>query len=141
MSRCGRGRRGGRRCAAVGSAGVWVRLWRARRSSSRRWVQHDEVVREAHDLQPDLVVSEVAEREVAQAGVFVVADVVLDARAGAVVTLELGDRAGLVGEDGLEAVPVVVGERQLRAGVRALAPDDHPRALRPAGQVEVLGDL
>ena len=78
----------------------------------------DEVVREAHDLQPDLVVSEVAEREVAQAGVFVVADVVLDASAAAVIAFELGDRSGLVGEDGLAAVPVVVGERQLRARAR-----------------------
>ena len=88
---------------------------------------------EAHDLKPHLVVFEVAEREVAQPGVFVVADVVLDACAAAVVALEFGDRAGLVGEDRLEAVSVVVGEGQLRAGVRALAPDDHPRALRPAG--------
>ena len=32
----------------------------------------------------------------------------------------------MVGQDGLEAVAVMVGERQLRAGMRALAPDDHP---------------
>ena len=51
----------------------------------------DQVVREAHDLQPDLVVLEVAERQVAQAGVLVVADVVLDAGAAAVITLERGD--------------------------------------------------
>ena len=97
------------RAAVVGSR----RSGRARaaRSASQTWLW-----------------AKVAEREVAQAGVFVVADVVLDAGAAAVVTLELGDRAGLVGEDRLEAVPVVVGERQLRAGVRALAPDDHPRA-------------
>ena len=72
--------------------------------------------------------AKLAEREVPQPRVFVVADVVLDASAAAVVTLELGDRAGLVGEDRLEAVSLVVGEGQLRAGVRALAPDDHPRA-------------
>jgi hypothetical protein len=41
----------------------------------------------------------------------------------------------------LEAMPVMVGERELRAGVRALAPDDHPRALGPAAQIEELGDL
>ena len=41
----------------------------------------DQVVREAHDLKPDAVVLEVAKRQIAQAGVFVVADVVLDARA------------------------------------------------------------
>jgi hypothetical protein len=101
----------------------------------------DQVVREAHDLEPDAVVLEVSERQVPQAGVLVVADVVLDAGAATVTLLDLGDRAGLVGEDRLEAMPVGVGERQLRYGVRALAPDDHPRALRPAGQLEVLGDL
>ena len=41
----------------------------------------------------------------------------------------------------MEAVAVVVGERQLRAGVRALTPDDQPGALGPAGQIDVLGDL
>jgi len=76
----------------------------------------DQVVREAPDLEPHLVVFEGPEREVPQAGVFVVADVVLDAGAPAVITLELGDRAGLVGEDRLEAITVVVGEGELRAG-------------------------
>jgi hypothetical protein len=42
-----------------------------------------------------------------------------------VTALEHGDvLVGLVGEDRLEAVAVVVGEAQLRAGVRALAADD-----------------
>jgi hypothetical protein len=71
---------------------------------------------EAHDLKPHLVVGEVAEREVAHAGVFVVADVVLDPAAAAVIAFQDSDRAGLVGEDCLEAMPVVIGERQLRAG-------------------------
>jgi len=102
---------------------------------------NDQVVREAHDLEPHLVVFKGAERQVAQPGFFVVADVVLDARAAAVITLKAGDIAGLVCEDRLEAMPVVVGERELRAGVRALASEDHPRARRPAAQVEVLGDL
>ena len=101
----------------------------------------DQIVREADDQQPHLVVVKVAERQVAQASVLVVADVVLDAGAGAVIALELGDRAGLVGEDRLEAMPVVIGKGELRAGMRAFAPDDHARAVRPAGQVEVLGDL
>jgi len=38
-------------------------------------------------------------------------------------------------------VAVVVGEGELGAGVGALAPDDHARALRPAREVEPLGDL
>ena len=46
---------------------------------------------------------------------------------------------GLIGEDRLEAVPVVVGEGQLRAGVRALAPHDHARPRRPTGKVELVG--
>ena len=66
---------------------------------------------------------------------------VLDACAAAVIALDRGDRAGLVGEDRLEAVSVVVGEGELRAGVRAFASDDHPGALRPGPEVEVLGDL
>ena len=101
----------------------------------------DQVVRDTDDRQPHVVVVKVAEREVAQAGVLVVADVVLDASAAAVIALELSDGAGLVGEDRLEAMPVVIGERQLRAGMRALASDDHPRAVGPAGQVQVLGEL
>ena len=53
----------------------------------------------------------------------------------------MGDLTGLVGEDRLEAVPIVVGEGELRAGMRALAADDHPRPGRPALQIEVAGDL
>ena len=51
---------------------------------------------------------EVAEGHVAHAGVFVVADVVLYAGAAAMVALNRGDLAGLVSEDRLEAVPVMV---------------------------------
>src|SRR5450755_3432712 len=93
----------------------------------------DEVVREAHDRQPHLVVLEGSERQVAHPRVFVVADVVLDAGAAAVITLKRSDRPGLIGEDRLEAMTVVVGERQLRAGMRALAADNHSRAPRPGG--------
>ncbi len=110
--------------------------------SSRRCVQASRSWGDEHEGQPDAVVFEIAEGHVPQPGVFVVADVVLDAGAGAVTTLK--DRylaAGLVGEDRLEAVPVDIGEGQLRPGVRALAAHDHPRTLRPAGQVELLGDL
>ena len=78
------------------------------------------------DCKPDAVVLELFEGQVAHAGVLVVSDVILDVRAGAVATLELGGLAGLVGQDRLEAVPVVVGEGELRAGVRALAAHDHP---------------
>jgi len=65
-------------------------------------------------------VLEVAERQVSEAAVLVVADVVFATGALAVATLENLDVAiGLVGQGGLEAVAVVVGERQLRAWMRA----------------------
>ena len=94
----------------------------------------DQIVGEHHDLQPHLVERERFERELRQAGVFVVADAVLDPGALAVTALEHGDvRVGLVGQDRLEAVSVVVGERQLRAGVRTLPANDQPE---PSGQVQ-----
>ena len=102
----------------------------------------DQVVREHHDLQPHLVERELLERELRQAGVLVVADAVLDVRVLAVATLDLGDvLVGLVGQDRLEALAVMVGERELRAGVRALAPDDQPDPVAPGGQIDGVGDL
>lgn len=53
----------------------------------------------------------------------------------------LNVRVGLVSQDGLKAMAVVVGEGQLRAGMRALAPDDHARAGRPRDEVDEVGDL
>ena len=47
----------------------------------------------------------------------------------------------MVSEDRLEAVAVMVGETQLRAGVGALAADDHARPGRPAVQLQQIGDL
>src|ERR1019366_9770060 len=85
---------------------------------------------------------ELLERELRESGVFVVADPVLDPGALAVTTLEHGDvLVGLVGEDRLEAVAVVVGERQLRAGMRALTPNDQPGTFGPACELEAVGDL
>jgi hypothetical protein len=95
-----------------------------------------------HELQPHLVHGEVFERELGHAGVLVVADLVLDAGTLALAALEHGDvGVGLVGEECLEAVAIVVGEGQLRAGMRALAAADKPRALRPGGEVEKPGEL
>jgi hypothetical protein len=56
---------------------------------------HDEVVGDPHELEPDTVVLEAAEWQVAHPGVLVVADVILDPCASAVPLLELGDIAGL----------------------------------------------
>jgi hypothetical protein len=50
-------------------------------------------------------------------------------------------RVGLVGEEDLEAVPVVVGAAQLRAGVGVFPPTDPSGALRPAAQVDPAGQL
>src|SRR3954449_8174042 len=102
----------------------------------------DQIVREQHDLQPQLVERERLERELRKARVLVVADAVLDMGALAVAALDdRGVLVGLVGEDRLEAEAVVVGEGKLRAGVRALAPNDHTRTLRPAAQLDAVGDL
>jgi hypothetical protein len=66
----------------------------------------------------------------------------LDVRVLAVTALEHGDAlVGLVGEDRLEAVAVVFGERQMRSGVRTLTPHDQPGALGPSGQINHVGDL
>ena len=65
----------------------------------------NQVVREHHDLQPDILEREFLERELGQAGVLVVADPVLDVRVLAVAALQDGDvLVGLVGEDRLEDV-------------------------------------
>jgi hypothetical protein len=102
----------------------------------------DQVVREHHDLPPHLAERELLERELGQAGVLVVAEAVLDAGALAVTSLQDGDVGiGLVGQDRLEAVSVVVGERQLRAGVGRLAPDDHPGTPRPGAEIDAVGEL
>ena len=76
----------------------------------------DQVVRQHHDLHQHFVHREPLERQLEKAGVLVVADAVLDACALTVTALQNGDvGVELVGEDRLEAVSVVVGERQLRA--------------------------
>lgn len=72
----------------------------------------EQVVRERDQGEPDLVVGEAAEGQVRQPGVFVGADVVFDPGAAAVAARQLGDVAGPGGEDRLEAVALMVGERQ-----------------------------
>jgi hypothetical protein len=54
--------------------------------------------------------------------------------------LQLGDvGVGLVGQEELEAMPVVVAEAQLGAGVGVLSAAQHPPALRPVAQVDPAG--
>jgi hypothetical protein len=102
----------------------------------------EQVVREADDLQPGLVHREVLERELAQTGRLVLTDAVLDVCVLAVPALDHADiGVGLVGQDRLEVVPVHVGERQLRAGVRPFTADDHPATHRPCAEIELARDL
>ena len=49
----------------------------------------EQVVSDPHELEPDTVVLEIAEWQVAHAGVLVVADVILDSCAAAVLALEM----------------------------------------------------
>src|SRR4051812_19043379 len=89
---------------------------------------------EGDDLQPDLILSEAVEGQVPQTGVLQPADPVLGAGALAVPDLERGQRpAGAAGVGGKAGDPpaLVVGQPQLRAGVRAFAAGDDPHPGRP----------
>ena len=109
---------------------------------AERLAAEEELLGAEHELEPDGVGVEVAEGEVGQAAVLGGADAVLDTCAGAMGALQDGDLgAVLVGEDRLETVAVMVGEAQLRAGMRALPTNDHPGISGPGGQVEQVGDL
>jgi hypothetical protein len=102
----------------------------------------DQVVREHHDVQPHLVERKLLKRELGQAGVLVIADAVLDVRGLAMAAFDDRDvLIGLVGEDRLEAVAVVVGERHLRSGVRTPTAHDQPEPLGPGRQINRVGDL
>src|SRR5215472_4213850 len=85
----------------------------------------EQVLSGEHQLQPDLVGGELAEREVAEPGVLAAADAVLDASTAAVARLE-PRQVGvvLVGDEHLEPEPLVVGEGELGAGVRPFASAD-----------------
>jgi hypothetical protein len=85
----------------------------------------EQVLRDQRQLEPDGVEVELAEREVLKADLLRAADQVLGITSAAVQPLDLDHVAGEVGERRLEAVSLVIGELQLRAGVRALAGDDH----------------
>src|SRR3954454_5776091 len=78
---------------------------------------------------------------VGQAGLLGGADAVLGAGAGAVAALEFDRVAVEVGQREQEAMPVVVCEAQLGAGVRAFATHDQPRPLGPGAQIHAVGDL
>ena len=97
---------------------------------------------ERDDGAPDLVLGEVVQRQVGQAGVFGDADAVLAAGPAAVAQFEVGQLpAGGVGGERGDPVPVGVGDAQLRAGVGPFLAHDHPHPGRPRGQVQQPGDV
>jgi hypothetical protein len=94
----------------------------------------DQILAHEHELEPDRVGRERAERQVTQPAVLGAADRVLDAGALAVDLLEPRDPpAGLSGDEDLKAVPVVIAKRELRARVGR---SRRQIARVPAGQAE-----
>jgi hypothetical protein len=108
-----------------------------------RWVHAIRSCAIQRQLEPHGIERELAEREVLKPGLFRAADPVLGIPTSAMQPLDLDHVAGEVGERRLEAVPVGVGELQLRAGVWALAADNHSRPVRPRREIQPLdmGDL
>src|SRR5581483_11716564 len=100
-----------------------------------------EVLGGEDDGEPGCVDGEALRWQVAQAGVFGVADALFGAAPASVERFEVGDvGGGEVGDEDLEAVPVDVGEGELGAGVGVLPADDGPGPSRPARQVQQVGD-
>ena len=84
--------------------------------------------------------------QVAQAAVLAGKDAVFDAGVAAVAQFQVGQLApgpagGGVGEETGDPHPVVVGDTQLRPGVRAFLTQDQPGARQPGRQVDQLGEL
>ena len=50
-------------------------------------------------------------------------------------------RVLLVGDEALETVPIKIGERELRSGVRTLAPADQPGTGWPGIEIDLAGQL
>lgn len=86
----------------------------------------DDVLGKHHQEQPHLVVGEAHKRQVCQAAVLALADVTLDVGVGAMVEIELGNAAVVVGHKDRQAVAVVVGEGLLVALSQLAAPCDQP---------------
>ena len=86
------------------------------------------------------------QRERAQADVLGDADAVLAAGPAPVAQLEVGElgpgsAGGRVGGERGDAVPVDVGDGQLRAGVGSFLAHDHAHALGPVRQLEQVGEF
>ena len=103
----------------------------------------EQVVRDEHEVSHAVLIANRAEGRFAKPGVFGVADLsfgAASARGRALRGRRCRGRA--VGDEHLEAVPVDVGEGELRAGVGFFAAGDHPDARRASRrQVDEVGDL
>jgi hypothetical protein len=92
-----------------------------------------EAAGQGDDLAPYLALGEALERAVPQPGVLGAADPILAPGPLPAAELQVSELAASgVGGEGGEAVAVVVGEPQPRAGVRPLLADDDPHPGRPA---------
>ena len=134
--RGGRGRRVVRRCAGAGSAGSWVRRSASSPSRQSGCVQALRSWAISESSSQTALSANSRNGRFSRPVLLGGADAVLGVCAAAVQALELDSVAGEVGQCGLEAVPVDVGERQLRARVRTLAAHNHARAIGPVIEVE-----
>ena len=99
-------------------------------------------MRRAQAVHPGLVHLEGAERQLCQAECLCVFDPLLDVGVGAVTAVELWEIVVLlVGEECLVAPAVGIDQRQLRAGVGALAAAEKPHALSPTREVKQAAQL
>lgn len=103
----------------------------------------EQVVRSEAEVHSDLVVDDVIEGPVGESAGFGVADDVLGACALALLQLECGDVvAGLGGDERGVTEPFDrVEQRQLRARMGTLTPDDQPGPIGPGRQVDELGEF
>ena len=98
----------------------------------------EEVLGHADQLDPAGVVGEVAEGQVAQAGVLGTADAILYAGVATVAGFEIGDvGVGRVGDEDLVPPAVRIKEVELGPVVGLFSSDDGPGASRPMGEVEI----
>ena len=98
----------------------------------------EQVLGEQRELEPRLVGLERLERQAAEPELLRFLDAVIDAGVQTVALLELRDPGVLlVGEEALVAVPIGIGEAQLRARVRPFFAHDQPCPFRPAAQIDL----
>src|SRR5690606_10856353 len=102
----------------------------------------EEFAGQGDEFAPDLVLGEMVQGQVGQAGVLGAADAVFAAGPAAVAEFQVGELAAAgVGDEAGEAVAVEVGEAQLRAGMGPFFAGDDAHAFGPAGQVQQAGQL